>query len=214
MHADVGRYREIWGDMGRYGEMWGDVGRQGDVGRASPSAPPGQVGLRVGLLLDIVGGLHMLALTQVRARGRVRVRGRVSVRVRGRAANARPHAGERRGHDRDGISLHLPASPHISLHLPTSPCTSPYLPASPHISLHLPTSAHIPLHPPAPPCISQVSDVGMRETVQYMAAYALTYLVLMALAIERFKVALLVAYLLWLFSAVAAVGLHTLYGEP
>ena len=56
--------------------------------------------------------------------------------------------------------------------------------------------------------------MGMRETVQYMAAYALTYLVLMALAIERFKVALLVAYLLWLFSAVAAVGLHTLYGEP
>ena len=80
--------------------------------------------------------------------------------------------------------------------------------------LHLPTSPHIPLHPPASPCISQVSDVGMRETVQYMAAYALTYLVLMALAIERFKVALLVAYLLWLFSAVAAVGLHTLYGEP
>ena len=54
----------------------------------------------------------------------------------------------------------------------------------------------------------------MKETVQYMAAYALTYLVLMALAIERFG-ALLVAYLLpRLFSAVAAVGLHTLYGEP
>ena len=109
---------------------------------------------------------------------------RVSVRVRGRAAHARPHAGERRGREGDGISPHLP----------TSPCISPHLPAS--------------------PCISQVSDVGMKETVQYMAAYALTYLVLMALAIERFKVALLVAYLLWLFSAVAAVGLHTLYGEP
>ena len=106
-----------------------------------------------------------------------------------------------------GVGMKEMASPHISLHLPTSP----------HIPLHAPASPHISPHPPAPPaspCISQVSDVGMRETVQYMAAYALTYLVLMALAIERFKVALLVAYLLWLFSAVAAVGLHTLYGEP
>jgi hypothetical protein len=121
----------------------------------------------VGLLLDAVGGLHMLALTQVR----VRARGRG--RVRGRAA----HAGERRGHEGDGISLHLPASPCISLHHPASPCISLHLPASPRISLHLPASP-------------QVSDVGMRETVQYMAAYALTYLALMALAIERFKVAL------------------------
>ena len=52
------------------------------MGRASPSANPSQVGLRVGLLLDVVGGLHMLALTQVRVRGRVRVRVRVRVRAR------------------------------------------------------------------------------------------------------------------------------------
>jgi len=51
------------------------MGKQGDVGRASPSANPSQVGLRVGLLLDVVGGLHMLALTQVRVRGRGKSKG-------------------------------------------------------------------------------------------------------------------------------------------
>ena len=37
--------------------------------------------------------------------------------------------------------------------------------------------------------LTLVSGVEIKETVQYMAAYALTYLCLMALAIERFKVA-------------------------
>ena len=58
------------------------------------------------------------------------------------------------------------------------------------------------------------SGVEIKETVQYMAAYALTYLALMALAIERFKVALLVAYLIWLVSAAASVLLNSLYADP
>jgi len=92
------------------------------LGNRKTSSYSATVGLRVGLLLDVVGGVHMLALTQ--------------------------------------------------------------------------------------------SGVEIKETVQYMAAYALTYLALMALAIERFKVALLVAYLIWLVSAAASVLLNSLYADP
>ena len=56
-----------------------------------------------------------------------------------------------------------------------------------------------------------VNDVSIKETVQWVAAYNLTYLLLMGLAIERFKVALVVTYLLWLASAAASIALASLY---